>query len=116
MLGVHEGPPNFRERNIKFKEGMTITIEPGVYTVGSHGVRIENTVVVVPHITTEYGTFYKFETFTLVPIDMLCIDKSLLTANEINWINSYHKKVLEMVSPLVSDKAKKWLSEKTKPI
>ena len=116
MLGVHEAPPSFKERNIKFKEGMTITIEPGVYTAGSHGVRIENTVVVVPHITTEYGSFYKFETFTLVPIDTNCIDKSLLTVEEINWINSYHKKVFEMVSPLVSDKASKWLFKKTKSI
>jgi len=116
MLGVHENPPSFKDRNIKFRLGMTITIEPGVYTALSHGVRLENTVVVVPHITTEYGEFYRFETFTLVPIDTTCIDKLLLTKEEVYWINCYHKLVFKKVSPLVSDSAKKWLALKTKSI
>lgn len=116
MLNVHETPPNFRERNIKFKPGMLITIEPGVYTEGSHGIRTENTVVVVPHLTTEYGNFYKFETFTLVPIDIDCLDLTLLTKEEISWINKYHADILEKVSPFVSDRAKNWLLKKTKAI
>lgn len=116
MLGVHEHPPSFKDRKIEFKAGMTITIEPGVYRAGSYGVRLENTVVVTPHMTTEYGEFYRFETFTLVPIDTTCIDKLLLTKDEINWINCYHKLVFEKVSPLVSVKARKWLTENTKRI
>ncbi|WP_297406122.1 aminopeptidase P family N-terminal domain-containing protein [uncultured Cetobacterium sp.] len=116
MLNVHETPPNFRERNIKFKPGMLITIEPGVYTEGSHGIRTENTVVVMPHLTTEYGNFFKFETFTLVPIDIDCLDMTLLTSDEINWINSYHQSVYTKVSPLISNRAKEWLSKKTKSI
>lgn len=116
MLNVHETPPNFREREIKFKPGMIITIEPGVYTEGSHGIRTENTVVVSPHMTTEYGNFYKFETFTLVPIDINCLNLSLLTYDEIQWINSYHKNVFTKISPLVSEKAKIWLESATKRI
>ena len=116
FLNVHEAPPNFRDRSIALQEGMFITIEPGVYTEGSHGIRTENSVVVRKDIKTEYGQFYRFDTFTVVPIDTDCLDLSLMTETEIQWLNDYHKHVYETVSPLVSDRAKAWLEKKTQPI
>ena len=95
---------------------MFITIEPGVYTEGSHGVRTENSVVVHKDIETEYGQFYRFETFTVVPIDTDCLDLALMNDEEIQWLNDYHKHVYEKVSPLVSERARKWLEKKTQPI
>lgn len=86
---------------------MFITIEPGVYTEGSHGVRTENSVVVRKDIETEYGQFYRFETFTVVPIDTDCLDLALMNDEEIQWLNDYHKHVYEKVSPLVSETCKK---------
>ncbi len=118
MLNVHEGPQGFGggANQTVLEPGMVLTIEPGVYTEGSHGIRTENTVVIREGETTEYGTFYYFEPFTVVPIDIDCIDKSMLTADEINWLNDFHKHVYEKVSPLVSERARKWLEKKTKNI
>lgn len=116
FLNVHEAPPNFRDRTVALEEGMFITIEPGVYTEGSHGVRTENSVVVAKDVKTEYGQFYRFDTFTLVPIDTDCIDISLMTDEEICWLNSYHQHVYDKVAPLVSERARKWLEKKTQPI
>ena len=91
---------------------MFITIEPGVYTEGSHGVRTENAVVVVKDIQTEYGQFYSFDTFTLVPIDTSCLDLELMTDDELQWLNDYHQKVYQQVAPLVSERAKTGWSRK----
>ena len=116
FLNVHEAPPNFRDRTVALEEGMFITIEPGVYTEGSHGVRTENAVVVVKDIQTEYGQFYSFDTFTLVPIDTSCLDLELMTDDELQWLNDYHQKVYQQVAPLVSERAKNWLEQKTQPV
>ena len=116
FLNVHEAPPNFRDRTVALEEGMFITIEPGVYTEGSHGVRTENAVVVVKDIQTEYGQFYRFDTFTLVPIDTSCLDLELMTDDELQWLNDYHQKVYQQVAPLVSERAKNWLEQKTQPV
>lgn len=116
LLNVHEGPHSFREHKTKLAEGMVITIEPGVYTEGSHGIRTENTVVVRKDIKTEYGQFYRFDTFTVVPIDTKCIDISIMSNNELEWINNYHKHVYETIAPKVSERAKKWLEKVTAPI
>ena len=93
-----------------------LTIEPGVYTEGSHGVRTENTVVVRKGEKTEYGQFYHFETFTVVPIDTNCLDMNLLNDEHIDWLNSYHAHVLATVAPHVSDRAKAWLMKACMPI
>ena len=116
FLNVHEAPPNFRDRTVALEEGMFITIEPGVYTEGSHGVRTENAVVVVKDIQTEYGQFYRFDTFTLVPIDTSCLNLELMTDDELQWLNDYHQKVYQQVAPLVSERAKNWLEQKTQPV
>ena len=115
LLNVHEGPQSFKSL-IPLQEGMVLTIEPGVYTEGSHGVRTENTVVVRKGEKTEYGQFYHFETFTVVPIDTNCLDMNLLNDEHIDWINSYHAHVLATVAPHVSDRAKAWLMKACMPI
>lgn len=115
LLNVHEGPQSFRGTT-PLREGMVITIEPGVYTEGSHGIRTENTVVVRKDIKTEYAQFYRFDTYTVVPIDTACLDLSLMTDAEIDWLNSYHKHVFETVAPHCSERAGKWLAKKTMPV
>lgn len=116
LLNVHEGPQSFSNKDVKLREGMLLTIEPGVYTENSHGIRTENTVVVVKDEKTEYGQFYKFDCFTLVPIDTECLDISMMKCAEVRWLNEYHQKVYDEIAPLVSQRARKWLETKTKPI
>ncbi len=115
LLNVHEGPQSFKSP-VVLQEGMVLTIEPGVYTEGSHGVRTENTVVVRKGEQTEYGQFYYFETFTVVPIDTSCLDMNLLNDEHIDWINSYHAHVLATVAPHVSQRAQDWLMKACLPI
>ncbi|MBP1582029.1 MAG: aminopeptidase P family protein [Oscillospiraceae bacterium] len=115
LLNVHEGPQSFKTL-VPLQEGMVLTIEPGVYTEGSHGVRTENTVVVRKGEKTEYGQFYHFETFTVVPIDTNCLDMNLLEDSHIDWINSYHAHVLATVGPHVSERAQEWLQKACMPI
>ena len=115
MLNVHEGPQSFGSP-VKLEEGMVLTVEPGVYREGEHGIRTENVVEVVKGDDTEYGQMMKFENFTLVPIDVNCLDVSMLTDHEIKWLNDYHAKVWEKVSPLVSERAKNWLYRYTRPV
>lgn len=115
LLNVHEGPQGLKS-TVPLKEGMVLTIEPGVYTEGSHGVRTENTAVIRKGEKTEYGQFYYFETFTVVPIDTRCLDLSLLEDRHIQWINDYHKHVYETVAPHVSPRAKAWLENACKAI
>ena len=115
MLNVHEGPQGFGSP-VKLEEGMVLTVEPGVYREGEHGIRTENVVGVVKGDDTEYGQMMKFENFTLVPIDVNCLDIAMLTDHEIKWLNDYHAKVWEKVSPLVSERAKNWLYRYTRPV
>ncbi|WP_426709391.1 aminopeptidase P family protein [Cetobacterium sp. SF1] len=116
MLNVHENPPSFKDKITKLMEGMCITIEPGVYKENSHGIRIENTVVVTEAMETEYGKFFKFKNFTLLPIDIESLDIGMLSKNEIDWINNYHEIIFEKVYPKLSETGKKWLREKAKKI
>ncbi len=115
LLNVHEGPQSFKSP-VVLQEGMVLTIEPGVYTEGSHGIRTENTVVVRKGEQTEYGQFYYFDTFTVVPIDSNCLDMNLLNDEHIDWINSYHAHVLATVAPHVSERAQEWLMKACMPI
>lgn len=112
LLNVHEGPHGFSSM-VPLREGMVITIEPGVYTEGSHGIRIENTVVVRKDVKTEYAQFYRFDTFTVVPIDTACLDLELMTRDEIDWLNRYHEHVYKTVAPHLSERAQTWLKNKT---
>jgi Xaa-Pro aminopeptidase len=123
FLNVHEGPQTISkaitEPHMAMQPGMVTSIEPGLYRPGQWGIRIENLVMNVPVETAEgsvFGDFLEFETLTLCPIDTRCIDKSLMRADELAWLNGYHAVVRERLSPLVSGAALTWLMTRTEPI
>ena len=115
FLNVHEGPHQIRMNHIPtpLQPGMTITNEPGIYKSGRYGIRTENTMLVVPARETEFGVFYKFEPLTLCPIDKAAIRIDLLTDEEIEWLNSYHQRVYDMLSPMLTSDEQNWLKEAT---
>ncbi|MDV7187687.1 aminopeptidase P family protein [Lutibacter sp. TH_r2] len=98
------------------KPNQFTTIEPGCYKKDTYGIRIENVVVSKELETNSFGTFYGFEAITVFPIDTQLIDKKLLIPSEINWLNNYHKKVYEIISPKLKPSEKDWLKEKCKEI
>lgn len=118
LLNVHEGPHGFAmvSNTVVLEKGMIITIEPGVYKEGSHGIRIENVVVVEEDIKTDSGQFMKFDTISFVPIDLEGIDVSLLSESERLWLNEYHKEVYNNLSSHLTEEEKAWLKEETKNI
>ena len=123
FLNVHEGPQSISktvpDANMAMEPGMITSIEPGVYRTGSWGVRIENLVLNVPAATPEggrFGEFLEFETLTLCPIDTRCIDRSLLRADEMDWLDRYHATVRERLAPRVAGAALAWLRERTEPL
>lgn len=117
-LNVHEGPHQIRMewRSAPLQAGMTVTNEPGIYLEGKFGVRIENTLLIVPAEKTAFGEFLKFETLTLAPIDIAPIVLEMLTAEEREWLNSYHRRVYESLSPHLTEGEKEWLRVATLPI
>ena len=117
-LNVHEGPHQIRMewRPAPLQAGMTVTNEPGLYLEGKFGVRIENTLLIVPAETTAFGDFLKFETLTLAPIDTTPIVLDLLTEEERLWINNYHLRVFKSLSPYLAGHERKWLEEATRSI
>ena len=117
ISSVHEGPQSLRPQNpIVFKEGMTITDEPGVYETDEVGIRIENELECVDAGTNQYGHWLKFEPLTLVPISTEPVIVDELTTDQINWLNAYHAHVYEMLSPRLTEEEKTWLKAKTAPI
>ena len=114
-LNVHEGPHQIRMewRPAPLHAGMSVTDEPGIYLAGKFGVRIENTLYIKPYKKTDFGTFLQFESLTLAPIDTAPIDFDLLTAEEIEWLNRYHARVYEMLSPHLNEEERAWLAENT---
>lgn len=117
-LNVHEGPHQIRMewRPAPLQAGMTVTNEPGIYLEGKFGVRIENTLLIVPAETTAFGDFLKFETLTLAPIDMAPIVLEMLSTEEREWLNTYHRRVYESLSPHLTEGEKEWLRVATLPI
>lgn len=117
-LCVHEGPHQIRMNHMPtvLKAGMTVTDEPGIYKAGKHGIRTENTLLIVPAQETPFGTFYRFEALTLCPIDKAPIDRSLLTAEEVEWLNSYHRTVYEKLSTRLDNETQQWLKEACSPL
>ncbi len=123
FLNVHEGPQSISkalpEATMAMEPGMVTSIEPGLYRPGKWGIRIENLVLNVSADVPEgsaFGEFLEFETLTLCPIDTRCIDRSLLGAGEIDWLNRYHVTVFERLSPLVSGDALAWLTDRTRAL
>lgn len=118
FLNVHEGPHRIAMavNDVKLEAGMVITNEPGIYKEGRHGIRTENMLLVVKEKETEFGSFMAFETLTFCPIDLEGVDNSMLTYDEVEWLNNYHQKVYQNLVPLLTDEEKKWLLLETKPI
>ena len=117
-LNVHEGPHQIRMewRPAPLQAGMTVTNEPGIYLEGKFGVRIENTLLIVPAESTAFGDFLKFETLTLAPIDTTPIVLEMLSTEEREWLNNYHHRVYESLSPYLEGNEKEWLRNATLPI
>lgn len=115
-LSVHEGPHQIRQeyRPAPMLEGMTVTDEPGLYLAGKFGVRIENTLLTVPYLTTEFGRFLRFEPLTLCPIDTRPIVVDMLSAEELAVLNAYHQMVYERLSPMLDAEHRAWLAAKTR--
>ena len=123
VLNVHEAPNGFRwkivpERNDSciLEAGMVTTNEPGIYIDGSHGIRIENELITIKGEATEYGQFMEFEAVTLAPIDLDGINPELMERKEIEYLNNYHKKVYEEISPFLNEDEKEWLKKYTRAI
>ena len=118
FLNVHEGPHQFRMNHMPavLVPGMTVTNEPGIYKAGRHGIRTENTMLIVPAQETEFGTYYKFEPLTLCPIDKEAIRTEMLSDEEINWFNEYHEMVYKRLSPRLNKEECDWLKEATSPL
>lgn len=118
FLNVHEGPQNIRmnENPTTLQLGMVTSNEPGLYRANKHGIRIENLILTQDEMTTEFGTFYSFETLTLCPIDTAPIVKEMLTETELSWFNNYHQYVYDRLSKNLSAEENEWLKEKTKAI
>lgn len=117
-LSVHEGHHQIRQeyRPAPMLEGMTVTDEPGLYLAGKFGVRIENTLLTVPYMTTEFGKFLRFEPLTLCPIDTRPIVVDMLSTEELGLLNAYHKMVYERLSPMLDEEHKAWLADKTRSL
>lgn len=118
FLNVHEGPANIRHEHNKYSiiPGMIFSNEPGLYRENEYGIRIENVITCVESEENEFGKFYEFETLTLCPIDLNLIEKSLLTNKETDWINDYHKRCFNELSPFLDEEVRKYLKQITKPI
>ena len=117
-LNVHEGPHQFRMewKPAPLVAGMTITDEPGIYLAGRCGARTENTLLIVPYKETEFGHFLQFESLTLCPIDKTPIVREMMLQEEIDWLNQYHQRVFDTLSPHLNPEEVDWLREATTPL
>ena len=117
-LNVHEGPHQFRMewKPAPLVAGMTITDEPGIYLAGKFGCRTENTLLIVPYKETEFGKFLQFDSLTLCPVDTTPIIPEMLLAEEIAWLNQYHQRVFDILSPHLSADEAAWLREACAPL
>ena len=114
FINCHEGPQSIRLNDVPtpLEPGMITSDEPGIYIEGKYGIRIENLIATRYLETTDFGDFYNFETLTLFPYDARLIERAILTKEEIDWINTYHARVLTELSPLLAPEEQKWLAEK----
>ena len=121
LLNVHEPPINFRWKEgaipaPALEKNMVITDEPGIYIEGSHGIRLENMLLVCADEHNEYGEFMHFEPLTYVPLDLDALLPERMTAEEHTMLNSYHRSVYEKVSPYLNEDERSWLKQYTRPV
>ncbi|WP_363346543.1 aminopeptidase P family protein [Methylocystis echinoides] len=117
-LSVHEGPQRISKLGTTpLQPGMILSNEPGYYRAGEYGIRLENLVIVeTREIAGAERDMYGFETITLAPFDLNCVDARLMSAEEIAWLNAYHAHVRKTLSPLVDARTRRWLREATRAI
>lgn len=118
VLSVHEGPQNIamRSNDVDMLPGMITSNEPGMYVENSHGIRIENILLCVEREENEFGKFYAFENLSWVPIDTRLINFDLLTEEELNWLNDYHKTTYEKLSPFLEGDDLEYLESRTEKV
>ena len=117
ISSVHEGPQRLGPNNdTVFRPGMTVTDEPGVYETDEVGIRIENELECVEAGENQYGRWLRFEPLTLVPIATGPVLVDELSREQMDWLNAYHARVYEMLSPRMTEPERAWLKEKTAPI
>jgi Xaa-Pro aminopeptidase len=117
-LSVHEGPQRISKLGtVPLEPGMILSNEPGYYKEGAYGIRIENLILVEPRdIPGAERPMLGFETLTFTPIDRVLIEPSLMTADEIAWLDRYHAEVLARIGPAVDEETRAWLVEATRPV
>ncbi|XP_022978435.1 probable Xaa-Pro aminopeptidase P isoform X1 [Cucurbita maxima] len=123
FLNVHEGPHLIsfrpRARNVPLQASMTVTDEPGYYEDGAFGIRLEN-VLIVKNADTKFNFgdkgYLSFEHITWAPYQRKLINTSLLTSEELDWLNSYHSKCRDILAPYLDESEKAWLNKATEPI
>lgn len=123
LLNVHERPAGIRFRVVPerqdsapFEAGMVCSDEPGLYIEGSHGIRTENQMFCKKDEKNEYGQFLKFEFLTCVPIDTEPLDLSLMSQEDVDYLNEYHAWVYETIAPHLEGEEKEWLRQATQPL
>ncbi|MGD9542970.1 MAG: aminopeptidase P family protein [Methylocystis sp.] len=117
-LSVHEGPQRISKLSATpLQPGMILSNEPGYYRAGDYGIRLENLVIVeTREIKGAEREMYGFETITLAPFDLNCVETKLLAPEEIGWLNAYHARVRKTLSPLVDARTRGWLRQATKTL
>ena len=118
FLGVHEGPQRISKRpnRVALEPGMVVSNEPGYYKAGAYGIRIENLVTVVQVESDAEKPLLEFETLTLTPIDRALVVADMLDGAEVAWLDAYHARVLDEITPLVDEATAEWLAEAAAPI
>ncbi|MEX0759220.1 MAG: aminopeptidase P family protein [Tistlia sp.] len=118
-LGVHEGPQRISKlpNAVALRPGMIVSNEPGYYKEGAYGIRIENLVAVVEDARPDdEKPMLAFETLTLAPIDRSAIEPSLMSGEELAWLDAYHARVRKSLSPLLGEADRRWLESATAPL
>lgn len=118
FINCHEGPQNIRlnANPTPLEPGMLQSDEPGLYLADRYGIRCENLILCVPDTVTEFGQFLKFEPLTLFPFDLRLFQTEIMTADEIQWVNDYHARVREALTPLLTPEEAAWLADKTREL
>lgn len=118
FINCHEGPQSIRLNHVPtpLEPGMITSNEPGLYLADRYGIRCENLIETVPAMTTEFGNFLKFRVATLFPFDLRLFDTSIMTDEEINWLNDYHAMVRARLTPLLDADQAAWMQQKTQPL